>query len=506
MEMLRGGPALSPFRLSRVLLRVQQKVSVVSRLQAEYRYFALLPEAGWNKAQHAVLETLLDASHAPASFRSGPLFLVVPRPGTVSPWSSKATDIAHNCGLTQIQRLERGIAWFAEVDRPLSDEEAAEVSRQLHDPMMEVVLAEEQQAARLFPAASPRPLGRIDVQNMGRAALAEANRELGLALSEEELEYLHAFFLETGRDPSDAELMMFAQANSEHCRHKVFNASWELDGQPQPHSLFAMIRNTWEKNGQGVLSAYSDNAAVMAGPDTALFFPDANTGCYGYIQEELPILMKVETHNHPTAIAPGPGAATGAGGEIRDEGATGCGGRPRAGLVGFSVSNLRIPGFVQPWEQSCGRPETIASALDIMIDGPVGAASFNNEFGRPALCGYFRTFEQQVPAAAGVEWRGYHKPIMVAGGLGNVRSQHVQKGALKPGSLLVVLGGPALEIGLGGGAASSSCSSQGQEALDFASVQRANPEMERRCQQVIDRCWQAGERNPVCFIHDVGAG
>ena len=461
MKILHGGPALSSFRLSRVLERLQQKIPAVSGLDAQHRYFAQLQEEAWTQDRQHILERLLDASAATSLAHSQQLFLVVPRPGTVSPWSSKATDIAHNCGLSQVQRLERGTAWFVTTEQPLSDAEAAQISELLHDPMMEIVLAEEQQASQLFPATTPPPLVRIGVQAEGRAALETANRELGLALSEDEIDYLLAHFQSAGRDPSDAELMMFAQANSEHCRHKVFNASWELDGQPQPLSLFAMIRHTWKENGQGVLSAYSDNAAVMAGPETGVFFPDPATGCYGYHQEPLPILMKVETHNHPTAIAPDPGAATGAGGEIRDEGATGLGARPRAGLVGFSVSHLQIPGFVQPWENSCGRPGTIASALDIMIDGPLGAAGFNNEFGRPVLCGYFRTFEQQVAGVQGPEWRGYHKPIMVAGGLGNVREDHVHKGQLEPGSLLVVLGGAALEIGLGGGAASSSCTRQG---------------------------------------------
>ena len=329
---------------------------------------------------------------------------------------------------------------------------------------------------------------------------------MGLALSDDEIDYLVESFQSLGRNPTDVELMMFAQANSEHCRHKIFNAAWVIDGVPREHSLFSMIRNTTERSPEGVLSAYKDNAAVIAGRRGRRFMPDPHTGAYGHTSEAIHLLMKVETHNHPTAISPDPGAATGSGGEIRDEGATGRGAKPKAGLCGFSVSNLRIPGFEQPWERDHGKPDRIVSALEIMLEGPIGSAAFNNEFGRPNLCGYFRTFEDSVPGPDGEELRGYHKPIMLAGGLGNIREQHIEKRSFPAETPLVVLGGPAMLIGLGGGAASSMASGASAEDLDFASVQRANAEMERRCQEVIDRCWARGEANPILFIHDVGAG
>jgi len=349
-------------------------------------------------------------------------------------------------------------------------------------------------------------MASVDVLGGGREALVAADRALGLALAPDEIDYLLESFTALGRNPSGVELMMFAQANSEHCRHKIFNASWSIDGQAQAHSLFGMIRNTYEQGGQNVLSAYSDNAAVVAGPVAGRFYPEPGTGAYDFHREPVHLLMKVETHNHPTAIAPFPGAGTGAGGEIRDEGAVGRGSRPKAGLTGFSVSNLQIPGYLQPWETDYGRPGRIVSALEIMLEGPIGGAAFNNEFGRPNLCGYFRSFEQLAPGADGPEVRGYHKPIMIAGGYGNVRDAHVAKGEIRPGAKLIVLGGPAMLIGLGGGAASSMAAGQSHEDLDFASVQRQNPEIERRCQEVIDRCWQLGDANPIAFIHDVGAG
>jgi len=358
----------------------------------------------------------------------------------------------------------------------------------------------------LFETATPQPMTTVDVLQGGREALSIANTRLGLALAEDEIDYLVDSFVELKRNPSDVELMMFAQANSEHCRHKIFNASWTIDGAQQPLSLFKMIRNTNEVGGQDVLSAYSDNAAVVAGHHAGRFYPDPDSGEYGFSQEDIHLLMKVETHNHPTAIAPFPGAGTGSGGEIRDEGAVGRGSKPKVGLTGFSVSNLNIPGFKQPWEQDYGKPGRIVSALDIMLEGPIGGAAFNNEFGRPNLCGYFRSFEQLAPGPAGDEVRGYHKPIMIAGGYGNIRDEHVQKGEYSAGAKLIALGGPAMLIGLGGGAASSMASGQSHEDLDFASVQRQNPEIERRCQEVIDRCWQLGEDNPIAFIHDVGAG
>ncbi|WP_313576269.1 phosphoribosylformylglycinamidine synthase, partial [Pseudescherichia sp.] len=421
------------------------------------------------------------------------------------PWSSKATDIAHNCGLTQIARLERGVAYYVEAST-LSAEQWQAVAAELYDRMMETTFDALQEAEKLFAHHQPAPVESVNMLEQGRAALVEANQRLGLALAEDEIDYLFDAFTTLGRNPNDIELYMFAQANSEHCRHKIFNADWVIDGEQQPKSLFKMIKNTFEKTPDHVLSAYKDNAAVMEGSEVGRFFADSEAGRYDFHQEPTHILMKVETHNHPTAISPWPGAATGSGGEIRDEGATGRGAKPKAGLVGFSVSNLRIPGFEQPWEEDFGKPDRIVTALDIMTDGPLGGAAFNNEFGRPALTGYFRTYEEKVNSHNGEELRGYHKPIMLAGGIGNIRADHVQKGEITVGAKLVVLGGPAMNIGLGGGAASSMASGQSDADLDFASVQRDNPEMERRCQEVIDRCWQLGDANPILFIHDVGAG
>ncbi|MFZ2321835.1 MAG: phosphoribosylformylglycinamidine synthase, partial [Pseudomonas sp.] len=440
----------------------------------------------------------------PVQEPTGRLFLVVPRFGTISPWSSKATDIANNCGLAKIQRLERGIAYY--VAGELSDDQAAEVSAVLHDRMTQLVLAKLEQASGLFSHAEPKPLTAVDVLGGGRAALEQANAQLGLALAEDEIDYLVKSFNDLGRNPHDIELMMFAQANSEHCRHKIFNASWDIDGQNQEKSLFGMIKNTYQMHSENVLSAYKDNASVIVGHSAGRFFPNPQTRQYGAVQEPVHILMKVETHNHPTAISPFSGASTGSGGEIRDEGATGRGAKPKAGLTGFTVSNLNIPGFEQPWEVPYGKPERIVTPLDIMIEGPLGGAAFNNEFGRPALTGYFRTFEQSISTPHGDEVRGYHKPIMLAGGMGNIRENHVQKAEITVGAKLIVLGGPAMLIGLGGGAASSVATGASSADLDFASVQRENPEMERRCQEVIDRCWQLGDANPIAFIHDVGAG
>ncbi len=503
MEIIRGAPALSSFRVQKLLAAFSSESLPVSEIYAEYIHLAELSEPlDENESQQlAKILTYGPAmeSHAP----SGTLFFVAPRPGTISPWSSKATDIAHNCGLNKVQRLERGIAYYVEGE--LTQAQLAGVKALIHDRMMEVVLGEFEQASMLFAHTEPGTLRSVNVLGEGRRALVTANTEMGLALAEDEIDYLVENFVRLGRNPNDIELMMFAQANSEHCRHKIFNADWTIDGEVQPKSLFKMIKNTFETTPEHVLSAYKDNAAVMEGSVAGRFFPDSD-GVYRYHSEPMHVLMKVETHNHPTAISPYPGAATGSGGEIRDEGATGRGSKPKAGLTGFSVSNLKIPGFVQPWEGDYGKPERIVSALDIMLDGPLGGAAFNNEFGRPALLGYFRTYEQQVASHNGVEVRGYHKPIMLAGGLGNIREDHVQKGEITIGAKLIVLGGPAMNIGLGGGAASSMASGQSSEDLDFASVQRENPEMERRCQEVIDRCWQMGDDNPIQFIHDVGAG
>src|ERR1019366_3272302 len=421
-------------------------------------------------------------------------------------WSSKATDIAHVCGLVGVRRLERGTLYFIDAAAALGTEELRDLGALLHDRMTESLMLDTQDPAGLFQAAEPRPLRSVSLGADGQAALERANADWGLALSSEEIDYLVRAFGALGRDPSDVELMMFAQANSEHCRHKIFNAQFIVDGAKMPLSLFAMIRATYEANSAGVLSAYRDNAAVIEGSHAARFFPDPATQRYSSFSEPVDILMKVETHNHPTAISPFAGAATGSGGEIRDEGATGLGAKPKAGLTGFSVSNLRIPGMVQPWEWDFGKPERIASARDIMIVAPLGAAAFNNEFGRPATCGYFRTFEQRSGAADRLVVRGYHKPIMIAGGLGNVRRGDVEKREVVVGAPLVVLGGPCMLIGLGGGAASSVGSGQSSSDLDFASVQRANAEMQRRAQEVIDRCCAQGAANPILLIHDVGAG
>ncbi|ENM5916781.1 phosphoribosylformylglycinamidine synthase [Vibrio mimicus] len=503
---MRGSPALSEFRVNKLLTACREQRLPVTGIYAEFMHFADL-KADLNPQELEKLEKLLTygptiQEHEP----QGLLLLVTPRPGTISPWSSKATDIAHNCGLRSIKRLERGTAYYVETEVPLTEAQVVTLKALLHDRMMEIVFAELTDAQQLFSVAEPAPMSQVDVLAGGRRALEEANVSLGLALAEDEIDYLVENFIKLGRNPNDIELMMFAQANSEHCRHKIFNADWTIDGVKQDKSLFKMIKNTFEQTPDYVLSAYKDNAAVMTGSTVGRFFPDPDSRQYTYHHEDAHILMKVETHNHPTAISPWPGASTGSGGEIRDEGATGIGGKPKAGLVGFTTSNLRIPGFEQPWESNFGKPSRIVNALDIMLEGPLGGAAFNNEFGRPNLLGYFRTYEEKVTSHAGEEVRGYHKPIMIAGGMGNIRAEHIQKKEIPVGAKLIVLGGPAMNIGLGGGAASSMASGQSAEDLDFASVQRENPEMERRCQEVIDRCWQLGDKNPIAFIHDVGAG
>ena len=502
MLRFRGSPALSPFRLEKLLAALRQRVPVIAAAHAEYVHFL---DGTLNVYDREVLDRLLRYGPAatPRDAGSGPVFLVIPRPGTISPWSSKATDIARNCGLRRVRRIERGIAYYLESHRPLTDSELAGLKPLLHDRMTEAVLGPGDDPAALFARAEPAPLATVDLLGGGRDALATANRGLGLALSDDEIDYLLDAFVRLERNPTDVELMMFAQANSEHCRHKIFNADWIIDGAAQDRSLFAMIRNTHQRHPDNILSAYSDNAAVMAGFPAGRFFPDPADGQYRYHPEAVHILMKVETHNHPTAISPFPGAATGSGGEIRDEGATGRGAKPKAGLCGFSVSHLRIPDFVQPWERDYGKPGRIVSALDIMLEGPIGAAAFNNEFGRPNLAGYFRTFEEDGPDG---QRRGYHKPIMLAGGLGNIREPHVHKAELPPGTAIIVLGGPAMLIGLGGGAASSMAAGSSHADLDFASVQRGNPEIQRRAQEVIDRCVALGEANPILSVHDVGAG
>ncbi len=504
MLLLRGAPALSPFRIHKSLTESRKLDPTLRSLDADHVYVAWL-EAD-QVATPAVVARLCDLTGASAviddSAEFAPQLLVAPRLGTLSPWASKATEICRNCGLAGLARIERVTAWWLYGGDPGS---RAAVAMLLHDRMTETVLHDRSALARLNRPREPGALGTVALLARGRVALVETDAALGLALASDEIDYLAQRYGELGRDPTDIELMMFAQANSEHCRHKIFNASWTIDGVPAASSLFGMIRNTHAQHPNGVLSAYRDNAAVTTGYRAARFFADPNSARYRAVDEDVHILMKVETHNHPTAISPYPGASTGAGGEIRDEGATGCGGKPKAGLTGFSVSHLRVPGYPEPWETTRPHNPRLANALAIMLEGPIGAASFNNEFGRPALCGYFRSFEYVADAENGLV-RGYDKPIMLAGGLGNIRAGHVEKRGVASGDHIIVLGGPGMLIGLGGGAASSVGSGVIEAELDFASVQRDNAEMERRCQQVIDRCWAEGERNPIAMIHDVGAG
>lgn len=506
MLQLLGHSAHSAFRIEKLLAALRGAVSEVMAVRSAYRYF-IETEVRLSADDLATLNALLEVSELTSAAASNEcFFLVTPRPGTISPWSSKATDIVHNSGVSDVLRLERGVAFFVEVNGDLSTEKHSQIAALLHDRMIESIFDNEDEADSLFSHAPPRPLMSIDMLGGGRDALVAVNAKLGLALAEDEIDYLFDNFQDLGRNPNDIELMMFAQANSEHCRHKIFNADWQIDGQPQDKTLFKMIRNTHALHPEGVVTAYSDNSSVIEGSEVQRFSIDMENNQYYATDEVAHILMKVETHNHPTAISPFPGAATGSGGEIRDEGATGRGSKPKAGLTGFSVSNLNISGFEQPWETPYGKPARMASAQEIMLDGPLGGAAFNNEFGRPNICGYFRTFEAEVPGPTGLEMRGYHKPIMVAGGMGSIRPQHVRKNIFDPGVQLIALGGPAMLIGLGGSAASSVTSGTSDEGLDFASVQRGNPEMERRCQEVIDRCVALDEYNPIVAIHDVGAG
>ena len=498
MLVFEGPAALSAARIEQKLRGLRGSNPGLTGLSAR---FVHLVDADQPTAERRVILERLLVYGSPGTDLPGPAreLYVVPRLGTISPWSSKATDIARICGLAEVRRIERGVRY--RVAGALADQPA--LQRALHDRMTEAVLPTLEGAERLFAREPPRPLRTLPAD---RAALARANTELGLALSPDEIDYLVEAFAALGRPPTDVELMMFAQANSEHCRHKIFNADFVIDGQRQDRSLFQMIRRSTELHPGGVLSAYADNAAVIEGPIAPRFLADPQTGRYVARREPVNILMKVETHNHPTAISPYPGASTGSGGEIRDEGATGRGGKPKAGLIGFTVSNLRLPDAPAPWERDFGRPGRQASALEIMLEAPLGAAAFNNEFGRPVLAGTFRTFEMEVPGPdGGPELRGYHKPILIAGGFGNIGTQ-VTKAEVPPGAPVVVLGGPALLIGLGGGAASSLDSGASHEDLDFASVQRDNAEMQRRCQEVIDRCFTLGADNPILSIHDVGAG
>lgn len=507
MIILRGSPALSSFRVQKLLSDFQQESLPVKGIYAEFVHVVDL-ESDLTSEKKSTLEKLL--TYGPsleAKDPEGSLFVVAPRPGTISPWSSKATDIAHICGLSEIKRIERAVAYYVDFNGGVTEEVSKKVKAKIHDRMTQKVFQAFHQLDVLFLHEEPKKLVEVPILTEGRLALERADKEMGLALASAEIDYLVESFTALKRNPTDVELYMFAEMNSEHCRHKVFGAAWTIDGEQKDLSLFQMIKNTYKMHSTNILSAYKDNAAVMNGAAKAgRYYADPKTNKYGWHEEPIPILMKVETHNHPTAISPFPGAATGSGGEIRDEGATGRGSKPKAGLTGYSVSNLKIPGYEQPWEKDFGNPARLASPLDIMIEGPLGGAAFNNEFGRPNILGYFRTFEEEVPSTKGKEVRGYHKPIMLAGGLGNIKEEFISKGHINPGDALIALGGPAMLIGLGGGAASSVTSGSGNEDLDFASVQRGNPEMQRRCQEVIDRCWALEKENPISFIHDVGAG
>jgi phosphoribosylformylglycinamidine synthase len=503
---LPGQAALSDFRLAKLTRSLQRADERVASVEACFTYF-VSTHADLSREERARLEALLLSGEKPGGRgRGGKALYVVPRPGTISPWSSKATDIVRACGITAVERVERGIRYVIRFSGKAGAANALALGHLLFDRMTEAVFEDAAGVEALFAEHDPVPVDTIPLQEQGRGALETANTALGLALSGQEIDYLVDSYGELGRDPTDAELMMFAQANSEHCRHKIFNASWIIDGEAQDQRLFGMIRSTTEQTPGGVISAYSDNAAVIEGWPGQRLMPDPESREYTFAEEPIHILMKVETHNHPTAISPFPGAATGSGGEIRDEGATGLGAKPKAGLTGFTVSHLRIPGYTQPWEIDFPHPDHLATPLDIMIEGPIGGSAFNNEFGRPNLAGYFRTYESRLPGLPDNEIRGYHKPIMIAGGVGNVREEHATKIDVPVGARLVVIGGPAMLIGLGGGAASSLASGASSAELDFASVQRGNPEMQRRAQEVIDRCWQMGDKSPILLIHDVGAG
>ncbi|MDQ7091459.1 MAG: phosphoribosylformylglycinamidine synthase [Methylococcales bacterium] len=498
-----GASALSNFRINKLLNELKTIDRGFKTVVAQYIHFIESDKALTDK-ELETLNLLLDygegQQHLPVQVLQ---FIVAPRAGTISPWSSKATEIVQRCGLSVIKRVERGVIYRIETEEALSKAVQERVKVLLHDRMTQTIVDNEDELD-LFTTHRPKPLTKINILEQGVGALQAANSELGLALSTDEMNYLVDAFEKLARNPTDVELMMFAQANSEHCRHKIFNADWTIDGVKQATSLFSMIRNTAEKMPDNILSAYSDNASVITGSHTQVFIRNSKTGHYGYIEEDAHLLMKVETHNHPTAISPYSGAATGLGGEIRDEGATGRGSSTKAGLTGFSVSHLKMPGYPKPWEDNNGKPERIASALDIMLDAPIGGAAFNNEFGRPNLAGYFRTFEQTT--AEKNKFSGYHKPIMVAGGMGNIRPMLVDKKVIPAGSLIIILGGPAMLIGLGGSAASSQTSGESAAELDFASVQRENPEMQRRCQEVINHCNSLGDKTPIISIHDLGAG
>jgi len=501
-----GGNALSPFRAAALLERLHRAVPTVTGVSARHVHW-VASEQPLDEATAATVTKLLTYGPPDAGAASGAhlaTVVVAPRLGTLSPWASKATDIAHNCGV-DIRRVERVTEYLVATDEPLTEEQWGALADLLHDRMTEAALPTRADAAALFDEREAEPMERVDVLGRGREAIVEADTAYGLALSDDEVDYLVDAFTGLGRNPSDVELMMFAQANSEHCRHKIFNADFVVDGVVQTRSLFGMIRHTEAVAGEGTVVAYKDNASVMVGGRRVRWMPEAADGPSRYAGREgdVHVLMKVETHNHPTAISPFPGAATGAGGEIRDEGATGRGSAPKAGLTGFAVSNLHLPGLEEPWEsEKYGAPAHIASPLEIMLDGPIGAAAFNNEFGRPGLGGFFRVYEQTVDGVR----RGFHKPIMSAGGLGTISADMTEKIVFPAGTLLVQIGGPGMRIGMGGGAASSMAAGANAAELDFDSVQRGNPEIERRAQEVISHCWGLGDDNPVLAIHDVGAG
>ncbi len=526
MLILPGSNALSAFRTQRLLSQLQAVDAAIAGVTGRFLHF-VDPSASLNNDETSRLDALLTYGEPFAGGADGEEFVVIPRFGTISPWASKATDIVHNCGMAHIKRVERGVCYRVQMKsgllggaKKLQEQSTQAVAALLHDRMTETVLRSAADAAGLFRELDAKPLAFVDFLAGGKNALIQANSELGLALSDDEIDYLMAAFTHAKRNPTDVELMMFAQANSEHCRHKIFNADWTIDGEQQDKSLFAMIKNTHELHPEGTIVAYSDNSSIIEGATVSRFYPrGAVSGNVYRASDELThTLMKVETHNHPTAISPFPGASTGAGGEIRDEGATGRGAKPKAGLTGFTVSNLMLPQALQAWENGAdvtlpatdhaggdaayGKPDRIASALQIMIEGPIGGAAFNNEFGRPVLGGYFRTYEQNVGGMV----HGYHKPIMIAGGIGSISDQHTRKNDLPAGSLLIQLGGPGMRIGMGGSAASSMATGTNTADLDFDSVQRGNPEMERRAQEVINACWAMADQNPILSIHDVGAG
>lgn len=528
MTIIAGHPFLTDFQTTKLLSSLSQKTNLkITHLKSQqvYIFSKDLAEHDYNKAidllNHGDEIALNQASQD--DNKEALQIIVSPRFGTISPWASKATDIFNNCEIA-IERVERLVVYTL-IGENLPEKLPHDIEMMLYDRMTQSLFYDLAKAQHLFDDHEPAPLNHVDVMGKGREALESANREFGFALSSQDIDYLmDAYVNALKRNPTDVELMMFAQANSEHCRHKIFNAQWTIDGEVQPKSLFGMIKNTFEQNPNDILSAYKDNAAVVKGHEGQRFYPllnsDNNHLAYDFHQEPIDILMKVETHNHPTAIAPYAGAATGSGGEIRDEGATGRGGKPKAGLAGFHVSHLQLPDMPEKWEHSgkistadYGKPARMASALEIMTQAPLGSAAFSNEFGRPNLVGYFRSFQLDTSKDQdGSQMRGYHKPIMIAGGYGNIKRNLVEKNPIQQGDLLIVLGGPAMQIGLGGGAASSVDSGELDEGLDFASVQRDNAEMERRCQEVIDRCWaMAGnqpdeDNNPIVSIHDVGAG